>query len=79
MNPYWTSADGNLTIYHGDARDVLPELDLSGVDLVLTDPPYGIELFATGHGKSHYLTRWDYDTGCRGACDRILYCTCGPA
>ena len=42
MKPYWTSADGNLTIYHGDARDVLPELDLSAVDLVLTDPPYGI-------------------------------------
>ena len=42
MKPYWTSADGNLTIYHGDARDVLPELDLSGVDLVLADPPYGI-------------------------------------
>ena len=43
MKPYWTSAGGNLTIYHGDARDVLPELDLSGVDLVLTDPPYGID------------------------------------
>ena len=41
--PYWTSADGNLTIYHGDAREVLPELDLSAVDLVLTDPPYGID------------------------------------
>ena len=43
MKPYWTSADGNLTIYHGDARDVLPDLDLSGIDLVLTDPPYGID------------------------------------
>ena len=43
MKPYWTSADGNLTIYHGDARYVLPDLDLSAVDLVLTDPPYGID------------------------------------
>jgi DNA modification methylase len=28
-----------LTIYHGDCRDVLPELE--AMDLVLTDPPYG--------------------------------------
>ena len=29
-----------ITIYHGDCRDILPELE--PVDLVLTDPPYGI-------------------------------------
>jgi len=28
-----------VTIYHGDCREILPELDK--VDLVLTDPPYG--------------------------------------
>ena len=64
MKPYWTSADGNLTIYHGDARDVLPELDLSGVDLVLTDPPYGVEGGAGNanlkRGKAKYRqTDWD--------------------
>lgn len=31
---------GDATLYLGDARDVLPTL--SGVDCVLTDPPYGI-------------------------------------
>lgn len=29
-----------ITIYHGDCREILPSL--SKVDLVLTDPPYGI-------------------------------------
>ena len=43
MKPYWTSADGTLSIYHGDARDALPELDLTAVNLVLADPPYGID------------------------------------
>lgn len=38
MTPYYD--DGQVTIYHGDCRDILPRLD--GVDLVLTDPPYGI-------------------------------------
>lgn len=39
--PYWQSEDGALTIYHGDAREVLPTLDLGDVRLVLADPPYG--------------------------------------
>ena len=30
-----------VTIYHGDCREILPQLDVK-VDLVLTDPPYGI-------------------------------------
>ncbi len=31
---------GDATLYHGDCREVLPTL--APVDLVLTDPPYGI-------------------------------------
>ena len=41
MRPYYSS--GGQTIYHGAAQDVLPLLDVSGVDAVLTDPPYGID------------------------------------
>ena len=38
MEPYY-ERDG-ITIYHGDCREILPELP--AVDLLLTDPPYGI-------------------------------------
>lgn len=38
MKPYYERA--GITVYHGDCRDVLPTLPK--VDLVLTDPPYGI-------------------------------------
>lgn len=38
MKPYYE--DATVTLYHADCRDVLSSLD--GVDLVLTDPPYGI-------------------------------------
>jgi site-specific DNA-methyltransferase (adenine-specific)/modification methylase len=31
---------GPATLYLGDCRDILPTL--SGVDSVVTDPPYGI-------------------------------------
>ena len=38
MKPYFQ--DEWVTIYHGDCREILPALEK--VDLVLTDPPYGI-------------------------------------
>ena len=42
MRPYYDHA--GITIYHADCRDVLPMLQARSVDLVLTDPPYGIDL-----------------------------------
>lgn len=38
MKPYYEHA--GITIYHGDCREVLPSL--GGIDLLLTDPPYGL-------------------------------------
>ncbi len=40
MKPYYQ--DESVQIFHADCRDVLPTL--GDVDLVLTDPPYGIGL-----------------------------------
>ena len=39
MKPYFETENGKL--YHGDCLEILPELE--PVDLVLTDPPYGID------------------------------------
>jgi site-specific DNA-methyltransferase (adenine-specific) len=47
--PYYE--DETVTLYHGDCREILPKLD--PVDLVLTDPPYGINYISnhnTGRG-----------------------------
>src|SRR6266566_2737716 len=40
LKPYYQ--EGGQTIYHGDCRDILPQLGI--FDLVLTDPPYGVNL-----------------------------------
>ncbi len=41
--PYYHDEAAGITIYQGDARDILPTLEADRVDLVLTDPPYGID------------------------------------
>jgi site-specific DNA-methyltransferase (adenine-specific) len=50
MKPYY-ERDG-ITIYHGDCREILPQLE--PVDLVLTDPPYGM-----GFRSNYRLERYD--------------------
>jgi site-specific DNA-methyltransferase (adenine-specific) len=40
VKPYYEHA--GVTIYHGDCREILPQLPEASVDLLLTDPPYGI-------------------------------------
>lgn len=47
MKPYYS--ENGIEIYHGDCREVLPFLP--SVDLVLTDPPYGIAYVGGGGGN----------------------------
>jgi DNA modification methylase len=39
--PYYS--DDMVTLYHGDCRDVLPNIVPATVGLLLTDPPYGMD------------------------------------
>jgi site-specific DNA-methyltransferase (adenine-specific) len=62
MTPYYES--GGITIYHGDCREILPNLEI--VDLLLTDPPYGIgrdgmKPSTSSHGgrKAYAFDGWD--------------------
>lgn len=45
IDPYYRDKKRGITIYCGDAREVLPQLKL--VDSVVTDPPYGMGRFRT--------------------------------
>ena len=46
MRPYHT--DGNIALYDGDLRNVLPGLPGACVDYVVTDPPYGLSFMGEG-------------------------------
>lgn len=41
MKPY-AQANG-VVVYHGDCREVLPSLGRDSIDLIVTDPPYGVD------------------------------------
>ena len=47
MKLYYEQA--GIKIYHGDSRDILPQL--ASVDVVLTDPPYGVEMGDKPNGQ----------------------------
>lgn len=49
MRPY--HEEHGVTIYHADCRDVLPSITPGSVDLMLTDPPYGIDHKVSAHGE----------------------------
>lgn len=57
MKPYYER--GGITIYHGDCREILPNLE--PVDLVLTDPPYNVGL---DYGATVDDQREDYASWC---------------
>jgi len=48
MKPYFQ--DDAVTIYHGDCREIAPTL--TGIDCVVTDPPYGVRARTGGKGKT---------------------------
>lgn len=41
MKPYYERA--GIVLFHADCRDVLPTLERESCDLLLTDPPYGVD------------------------------------
>lgn len=50
MKPYYE--DGAVTLYHGDALEVLPTLRTASVAAVVTDPPYVIGAVSAGNMAS---------------------------
>lgn len=56
MNCYRCNGDpceckDGITLYHGDCLDVLPTLPHSSIDLVVTDPMFGISMPGITHDK----------------------------
>jgi site-specific DNA-methyltransferase (adenine-specific) len=50
VTPYYEQ-DG-ITLYHGDSREILPQLPAGSVDLVLTSPPYNLGTTVGERGAS---------------------------
>ena len=76
LRDYLYYEDDQATIYCGDATEVMRLIAAKGVDLVLTDPPYGLNGGAGGgngkRAKSKYETdKWEDSP-------EYIYGTCAP-
>lgn len=60
-------------IYHGDCLDLLKQIDSRSVDLLLTDPPYGMN-FVSGQRKKHKHGKILNDTNLDWLPDFITEC-----
>jgi DNA modification methylase len=78
MKPYYEHK--GITIYNGDCREVLP--DLPKVDLVLTDPPYGVGRdkgfggfggFGKPIARRQFDDSWDNERPTRETMSVVLY------
>jgi len=49
MKPYYEDTRAGIVIYHGDCREVLPQLEAASIDLVVADPIYGVSMPGVKH------------------------------
>jgi len=56
-NVNWYYSDKYVAIAHGDCREILPSLPQ--VDLVLTDPPYGLKIANNPFRQKYKKAQWD--------------------
>lgn len=55
LTPYYKSTDSSIVLYHGDAREILPQLKAESANLCLTDPPYGQDYISPRRAKNDPL------------------------
>jgi site-specific DNA-methyltransferase (adenine-specific) len=75
VTPYYEA--GGITIYHGDCREILP--NLSGVGLVVTDPPYvlGMQHVEGKVGWGDMMNSATFYAGILSGCRRVIENQCG--
>ncbi len=64
--PYYRDEQADIVIYHADCRELLTLIPDKSIDLVLTDPPYGVsyqsnhrdDKFEIIYGDVDYPTAW---------------------
>jgi site-specific DNA-methyltransferase (adenine-specific) len=55
IKPYYEDKESGITLYCGDCREILAELDAGSVDLIFTDPPYG----HNNNNNGDMASRWE--------------------
>jgi DNA modification methylase len=63
VKPYYQNDKTGIVLFHGDCREVLPTLARESVDLIVTDPPYGVNWNGTTRLRTSTLGSITGDDG----------------
>lgn len=63
LKPYYQDEKAGITIYHGDCREIIPQLNQK-FDLLLTDPPYGCDVKYTDIYDDDRDKYWEWFLPC---------------
>lgn len=62
MRPFYQAKDGEFTLFHGDSRELIENIDKK-IDMIFADPPYflskNISVYINGNWKSFEKAEWD--------------------
>lgn len=59
LTPYFESE--GVRLFHGDSREIVPMLEAATIDLILTDPPYGVSQSGVVHNGRPGRGRRSFD------------------
>ena len=68
----------NIKLIHGDCLEKMKDIPEKSIDMVLTDPPYGINAcngvggFGISRTDKHYMDKWDLKRPNKKYFDEIL-------
>ena len=76
IEPYYYDREYGQVIYCADCREILPLIPDKSIDLVLTDPPYGIGAHSMPQGhyrdKRNVISEWDNDRVSRDTLKQVI-------
>ena len=70
--PYYRDNQKDIVIYCADCRDILKKIPDRCIDLVLTDPPYGIGIASNPFRQKHAKSNWDEKPIDKDLLDKVI-------
>src|SRR3990167_11096188 len=55
IEPYYSEDNGNIQIYLGDCLEIMSTITDKSIDMILVDPPYGINFCSSRTNRKEFI------------------------